>query len=93
MVRGHMAGARLPSRNARHALLRIGTQRAWTTFSSLREITVRDATLPEDRVYGLMGILGIRPTPGAIQYNIGDQAALRVLLQAMYIDQRLLLTV
>lgn len=41
---------------------------------------------PIDRIYSFLGIVGLRPSPDSIKYNVGYWSALRVLLEAMYIN-------
>jgi hypothetical protein len=53
----------------------------------------RDAGKEEDLIYGLVGLLGISIPPELIRYGIGLRGALLLLVSAVHVDQRLLLTV
>ena len=57
----------------------------------LRIISIRDSTYEEDRVYGIIGLLGIETIK--IEYGIGIRTAIGKLAAAMSVDQRILLSI
>lgn len=69
------------------------SQRDWTLWSALREMFRREASHDEDLIYGLIGLLGISIPPDSIKYGIGLRGALLLLVSAVHVDQRLLLSV
>ena len=69
------------------------SRREWNVWSVLREMYRRGAHNSEDLVYSALSLLGVTVSPSAIQYGIGLRGALSVLVEAMHVDQRLLLTV
>lgn len=89
--------ARSFGEQARENALRVvgvdASQRSWTLWSALREMYRRDASREEDMVYGVLGLLGISLSPSSIRYGIHLRGALTLLVEAVHVDQRLLLTV
>lgn len=69
------------------------SQRDWTLWSALREMYRRESSKEEDLVYGVLGLLGITIQPDLVRYGIRLRGALRLLVDAVHVDQRLLLTV
>lgn len=63
--------------------------RQWTMVDVLRQMYHRDAARTEDLIYGCLGLLGIRlpSTP----YGVGLRDALKILVDTLHVDQRLLL--
>lgn len=68
-------------------------RQVWTLWSALREMFRRNAHNPEDRLYSLLGFIGVTLEPNEIQYGVGLRAALRKFIRALHFDQRLLVTV
>lgn len=71
----------------------------FTPVLALQEMSHRQATLPEDQIYGLIGLFralklvdGERIPPDAIQYNVGRNYALRTLAASMPCSKLQLLT-
>jgi hypothetical protein len=69
------------------------SQKDWTLWSALREMYRRESSREEDLVYGILGLLGITIQPDLVKYGIRLRGALRLLVDAVHVDQRLLLTV
>lgn len=69
------------------------SQKNWTLWSALREMYRRESSKEEDLVYGVLGLLGITIQPDLVRYGIRLRGALRLLVDAVHVDQRLLLTV
>ncbi|KAF4542703.1 uncharacterized protein LTHEOB_7433 [Lasiodiplodia theobromae] len=78
---------------ARETIHLLKPLQVWTLWSALREMFRRDASNPEDRLYSLLGFIGVTLEPNEIQYGIGLRAALRKFIRALHFDQRLLVTV
>jgi len=69
------------------------SQQEYRIWSVLREMYRREASQLEDLVYGALPLLGVSVPASAIKYGIGLRGALMVLVDAMHVDQWLLLTV
>lgn len=86
-----------PNDDARERALQVilfmHSQKNWTLWSALREMFRRNASHDEDLIYGLIGLLGISIPPDSIRYGIGLRGALLLLVNAVHVDQRLLLSV